>query len=162
MHASFLLSALVAPLAVLAAPAENAAAIHARQEALVKPAPCTSIPGITPEETELRHKDFAQAFIFDMDIVKAFTYIREDYINHNPMAQNGSESAWSILSPVWANQTRLEVLGTRWISPQGWLNYIGDFGTIVDRFRWQEGCIAEHWDAGEQMPPEEPGPGCEV
>jgi len=26
----------------------------------------------------------------------------------------------------------------------GWVNYRSGFGTIVDRFRWEDGCIAEH------------------
>lgn len=63
--------------------------------------------------------------------------------NHNPLAQNGSASAWGILSPIWAQQS-ITVLGTRFRGNQGWLNYRSTFGTIVDRFRWEGGCIVEH------------------
>lgn len=59
------------------------------------------------------------------------------------MAQNGFDSAWNILSPIWGNQ-QITVLGTKFEGAQGWLNYRSSFGTIVDRFRWEAGCIAEH------------------
>ena len=94
--------------------------------------------------------------------------------NHNPFAQNGSDSAWGILSPIWASQN-ITPLRTTFQSPQSWLNYkTGAFGEVVDRFRWEGGCIAEHvclaniledlsdqllivgqWDQGEVFPSEE-------
>lgn len=36
------------------------------------------------------------------------------------------------------------MLRTKFESPQSWLNYKNSFGTVVDRFRWEGGCIAEH------------------
>ena len=64
--------------------------------------------------------------------------------NHNPAAQNGSDSAWNILSPIWSSQS-ITPLRTAFKSPQSWLNYrTGSFGEVVDRFRWEGGCIAEH------------------
>ncbi|KAG4439669.1 hypothetical protein IFR05_004866 [Cadophora sp. M221] len=151
MRTAFFLAVLAGPFTVLGAPAPSTdlAVINIRQ--LVKPPPCIRSCEVTVAETEARHEKFADAFIVKSDLTEAFRYIAEDYINHNPLAQNGSDSAWSILSSIWGNQT-ITVLGTRFISPQGWLNYQSSFGTIVDRFRWEGGCIAEHWDQGEQMP----------
>lgn len=64
--------------------------------------------------------------------------------NHNPAAQNGFDSAWNILSPIWASQN-IKVLGTKFNNTQGWLHYsAGSFGEVVDRYRWEAGCIAEH------------------
>ena len=36
------------------------------------------------------------------------------------------------------------MLRTKFESPQSWLNYRSGFGTVVDRYRWEGGCIAEH------------------
>jgi len=57
--------------------------------------------------------------------------------------KNGSDAAWDVLSPIW-NQQNIKVLGTAFKSPQSWLNYQSAFGTVVDRYRWDGGCIAEH------------------
>ncbi|KAG4426554.1 hypothetical protein IFR04_000436 [Cadophora malorum] len=149
MRTTLFLAALASPFAIFAARAsQNSASITPRQ--LVKPPPCVRSCE-NEADTKERFEKFADAFIVKLDITEAFTYIVEDYINHNPLAQNGSDSAWGILSPIWGNQT-ITVLGTKFISPQGWLNYQSAFGTIVDRFRWEGGCIVEHWDQGEVFP----------
>jgi hypothetical protein len=69
------------------------------------------------------------------------------------MAKNGSDFAWYGLVPIWKNAT-ITPIRTTFKSPQGWLNYKvkGAPGSIVDRFRWEGGCIVEHWDAGEKFP----------
>lgn len=80
MRVSLLVSALVAPLA-LAAPT-----LDARQAAPVKPAPCVRDSKVTVQETEARFKRFAQAFIYQRDISKAFSFIAVDYIVRCPIA----------------------------------------------------------------------------
>ncbi|KAI1685122.1 hypothetical protein KJE20_05406 [Pyrenophora tritici-repentis] len=153
MRASIILSALIAPLAVSAFPAtvDSRFAIEERQAAPVKPAPCVRNPSATVQETEQRAAAFADAFIRKPDISKAFTFIAKDYINHNPSVKNGSDAAWEVLSPIW-NQQKIKVLGTAFKSPQSWVNYQSDFGSVVDRFRWEGGCIVEHWDQNEVFP----------
>ncbi|EHA56971.1 hypothetical protein MGG_06861 [Pyricularia oryzae 70-15] len=108
-------------------------------------------PPPSEEETATRFAEFADAFIFEKDIDAAFSYIAPEYINHNPAAQNGAQFVYDLLKPFWASQN-ITVLGTLYRHPQGWLNYRSAFGTIVDRYRWDGGCIVEHWDSGEQMP----------
>ncbi|KAI8932591.1 hypothetical protein NX059_010095 [Plenodomus lindquistii] len=155
MQITLILSALLAPVAVLAAPLDTPGqnnAVVKRQAAPVKPPPCVRVPGTTVAQTKARSIAFAHAFIYEQDITEAFTYIAQDYINHNPFAQNGSDSAWGILSPLWASQN-ITPIRTTFQNPQSWLNYeTGTFGEVVDRFRWEEGCIAEHWDQGETFP----------
>ncbi|RYP50952.1 hypothetical protein DL768_003618 [Monosporascus sp. mg162] len=153
MHALSSLVVFLAPLASLAAPAGDpaAGALSARQQ-LQQPPPCVRVtPEPSPAETEARFDAFANAFLVTKNITEAFLYIAEDYINHNPFADNGAKAAWDILSPIWGSQS-ITVLRTKFEGNQGWLNYRSGFGTIVDRFRWEGGCIAEHWDAGEVFP----------
>ncbi|KAI6364798.1 hypothetical protein MCOR25_005590 [Pyricularia grisea] len=108
-------------------------------------------PPPSEEETAMRFTKFADAFIVRKDIDAAFSYIAPEYINHNPTAKDGAQFAYDLLKPFWASQ-QITVLGTLYRHPQGWLNYRSAFGTIVDRYRWEGGCIVEHWDSGEQMP----------
>ena len=169
MKATILLTALVGPFSILAVPTpfENTAGISARQSP-TKPKPCQPIsPAPTANETSARHEKFAHEFLVTKNITAAFEFINQGYIvstlinktppcpplslesnsnlsqNHNPAAQNGFDSAWNILSPIWGNQ-QITVLRTKFVSPQGWLNYRSGFGEVVDRYRWEAGCIAEH------------------
>ena len=82
MRTSIILSALIAPLAVLAIPAtvHSRYALTERQASPVKPAPCVRNPSTTVAQTEKRAAAFAEAFIYKPDISKAFTFIVKDYI----------------------------------------------------------------------------------
>ncbi|KAL2760019.1 hypothetical protein ACRALDRAFT_2096107, partial [Sodiomyces alcalophilus JCM 7366] len=103
-------------------------------------------------ETEARCNRFANAFLVTKNLIEAFEYISATYINHSPWAEDGPTAALDILGPVWPT-TDLTVLRTTFQCNTGWLNYIsGGMGGIVDRFRWESGCIVEHWDAGEMYP----------
>ncbi|KAF2012603.1 hypothetical protein BU24DRAFT_411950 [Aaosphaeria arxii CBS 175.79] len=126
--------------------------LEARQSRPTKPKPCVSIANTTEAQHLANHAKFTDAFIVKKNITAAFEFIRQDYINHNPAAQNGFDSAWNILSPIWSSQS-ITPLRNTYRHPQGWLNYrSGSFGEVVDRFRWDGGCIAEHWDQGERYP----------
>ncbi|KAF2845218.1 hypothetical protein T440DRAFT_472800 [Plenodomus tracheiphilus IPT5] len=161
MRVTLILSALLAPLSILAAPVETSNendVLVVRQAQPVKPAPCVRNAYTTEAQTKARSEAFAHAFIYKKDISEAFKYIAKDYINHNPAAQNGSDSAWNLLSPIWGSQS-IQPLRTTFKNPQSWLNYqTGSFGEVVDRFRWEGGCIAEHWDQGEKFPSTTYGP----
>ncbi|KAI0165130.1 hypothetical protein GGR52DRAFT_95643 [Hypoxylon sp. FL1284] len=149
MRASTLLAAASAPLAALAAPLPSIAALLARQGTAKF---CERItPAPSPEETEARFNEFADLFLVQKDIYGAFEYILPEYINHNPSAENGAQNALDILAPFWDSQT-IEVLRTKFEGEMSWLNYKSGFGEIVDRYRWEDGCIIEHWDQGEQYP----------
>lgn len=161
MHFSTTCALLVAPLAVVAAPnpartfgSDLASKVLAARQGSQPPPFCVrqEDPAPTEEETEELFNAFAKAFITDNNITEAFTYIAEDYINHNPLAQNGFMSAWNILSGIWGGISKT-LIGTAYDADMSWVNYqASGLGTIVDRFRWEGGCIAEHWDQGERMP----------
>jgi predicted SnoaL-like aldol condensation-catalyzing enzyme len=151
MRVTIVLAALSVPLVVVAAPLDID--LVERQARPNKPSPCVRRLNTTDPETKSLSDAFAQAFIYKKDITEAFEYISQDYINHNPSAQNGFDSAWNILSPLWGSQN-ITPLRTAFQSPQSWLNYrTSGFGEVVDRYRWEGGCIVEHWDQGEKFPP---------
>lgn len=145
MQIAILLSVLLAPLVAFAAPVDiSDSDLAIRQSRPPKPPPCVRNLTTTEAQTKIRSEAFAQAFIYKKDISEAFKYIAQDYINHNPAAQNGFDSAWNILSPIWGSQN-ITPLRTAFKSPQSWVNYrTSTFGEVVDRFRWEGGCIVEH------------------
>lgn len=76
---------LLAPLGALAGPC-------ARQ--LQQPPPCVpQDPPPSVEETAKRAEEFAQAFLVDKDITKAFTYITEEYIVRSAFASTTADLA---------------------------------------------------------------------
>lgn len=83
MHFTLYLTALLTPIATLAAPTNTDTtfkALEERQTALVKPPPCIRNSATTLEQTKKRSQAFAHAFIYKKDITEAFTYIVSDYI----------------------------------------------------------------------------------
>lgn len=59
------------------------------------------------------------------------------------MAEDGFKEALDILGPFWGSQ-QLTLLGTHFEGDMSWVNYQSSLGEIVDRFRWEDGCIVEH------------------
>ncbi|KAI1243978.1 hypothetical protein MGN70_013846 [Eutypa lata] len=90
------LAVLLAPLGALAGPMSR---LSSRQ--LEQPPPCVrEDPPPSEAETKARFDKFANAFIVTKNITEAFLYIADDYINHNPAAENGAKSAVRIPRPV--------------------------------------------------------------
>lgn len=95
--------------------------------------------------------------------------------NHNPFAEDGPDAALDVLGPIWPT-VQITPLRTAFKGDMGWLEYnASGIGRVVDRFRWEKGCIVEHvstevrrkkaviynlcidansykWDQGEQFP----------
>lgn len=65
--------------------------------------------------------------------------------NHNPfVTQNGSQAAFDFLAPIWPS-TNITFQRKLFRGDMGWVNYNNSgFGEIIDRFRWEDGCIVEH------------------
>jgi hypothetical protein len=83
MHFSTLIvSALLAPLGALAAPvASDSVALAERQNRPPKPTPCVRMtPDPEPAVYKERFEQFADAFIYNKNISRAFEFIVEDYI----------------------------------------------------------------------------------
>ncbi|KAF4998384.1 hypothetical protein FDECE_11811 [Fusarium decemcellulare] len=104
------------------------------RQTLVAPPPCEPIyPPPSEFETRYRFNCFTHAFLISKNLTEAFRYISKGYI-----------AAFDALAPMWPTvnitfQRKLFQDGT------GWLNYNSSaVGEIIDRFRWDAGCIVEH------------------
>lgn len=89
--------------------------------------------------------------------------------NHNPFAEDGPNAALDVLGPIWPS---IQITPRRraFNGDMSWLEYdASGLGRVVDRYRWEEGCIVEHvspavftrlgfflitlkWDQGETFP----------
>ncbi|WAO96437.1 Hypothetical protein NCS54_01411000 [Fusarium falciforme] len=124
------------------------------RQTFVAPPPCEPIYPLPSEfETKHRFSCFAHAFLVTKNLTEAFQYISEGYINHNPfVTQNGSQAAFDFLAPIWPS-TNITFQRKLFRGDMGWVNYNSSAaGEIIDRFRWEAGCIVEHWDVGEVWP----------
>ncbi|KAI1371604.1 hypothetical protein F4677DRAFT_435111 [Hypoxylon crocopeplum] len=117
------------------------------------PPPCVFMaPEPNEEETHARFDKFADAFMVKRNLTEVFEYISSIYINHNPLAKDGPDSALEVLGPIW-NQLQITPIRRKFKRNMGWLDYkTNSSGEVVDRFRWKAGCIVEHWDQGEKFP----------
>ncbi|KAH7011145.1 hypothetical protein EDB80DRAFT_571490 [Ilyonectria destructans] len=140
-------------LTVCASAAASPSRVLGARQAVVTPAPCEPmVPPPCEAVVKKRFNKFANAFIVKKNLTEAFEYISSIYINHNPLADDGPNAALDVLGPIWPS-LNITVLRTTFKGNMGWLNYnVSGLGEVVDRFRWEDGCIVEHWDQGEVYP----------
>ncbi|KAI1135524.1 hypothetical protein F5Y05DRAFT_416198 [Hypoxylon sp. FL0543] len=127
---------------------------HDARSNVVTPPPCVAMhPAPNQQETRARFDRFAYAFLVKRNLTESFEYISSKYINHDLLAgANGPDAALNFLSTIW-DTVNFTNPRTAFRGNQGWLSYdASGVGAIVDRFRWEAGCIVEHWDTGEKFP----------
>lgn len=117
------------------------------------------------EKTEAKNKEMVVAFykmIFqDHKVREALElYVGDRYIQHNPMAPNGTEALIKFFEPYFANnpQARSEI---KRVVADGDLVMLHvhakanetDRGmAVVDIFRVENGKVVEHWDVVQPIP----------
>lgn len=99
-------------------------------------------------------------FFVGKDITAVDRYIGPVYIQHNPMAPNGTEALKGFFQGFWKNFPN-PVYSLKRVIAEGDLVAIhyhfqmkeGDRGfAVVDIFRLENGKIVEHWDVMQQVP----------
>ncbi len=103
---------------------------------------------------------FVQKLYIDKNVSSAFNeHALESYIQHNPLLTSGRANSIDFLSanfPSW----NITVKHQGFQNNIGWVHWkLEGFGTarynaIADVFRYEGGCIAEHWDSIQAAPPE--------
>jgi predicted SnoaL-like aldol condensation-catalyzing enzyme len=124
-----------------------------------KPSSC--IPGkrVTPKEQSKNFSKFIQTLYVDKNVSAALNeYALESYIQHNPSAVSGRQAAIDFLSPALPSWN-ITIRHQGFDNNTGWLHWkLEGFGTEryyagVDVWRFEGGCIAEHWDVLQAAPP---------
>ncbi len=137
------------------------AAIAATPAAAAEPSqPCT-----TPSTTEAVVRIFFDEVFIQGKIRHGFEcYVREDYIQHNPLAADGRDAVLKFFESIPADKLPKVTLAR--IIAQGDLaavHYKTEFPgqppmAVVDIFRVDHGKIAEHWDVVQPIPPTSANP----
>ncbi|EGS22550.1 uncharacterized protein CTHT_0020980 [Thermochaetoides thermophila DSM 1495] len=150
---SALAAAILAPITGLAAPAGDVMTapplhnLYARENLCHLPSPpqlCTPNASVTIEETALRAYKFYRAFVVDGDPRTMFSYIDNVYLS-------GPQVIW----PLFCNGRKIGTEeSTSWCFDASTNMSYAQY-SVVDRWRWVDGCVHEHWDQGERMPPKE-------
>ncbi|PKS05525.1 hypothetical protein jhhlp_008200 [Lomentospora prolificans] len=152
---TFLSVGALAPVAIFAAPATLYEEILEKRENLCNlsapPEICQPNSSVTVEETALRAYQFYRAFVVDGDPRTMFSLIDDVYKQNSPGYQSGPNAIW----PLFCGG---RIIGTE--QSTGWCfdastNMSYARYSTVDRWRWVDGCVHEHWDQGERMPPQE-------
>lgn len=127
----------------------------------------TCIPGkqVTQEERVIALDAFVERLWIKKDVTAAFNdYVLETYIQHNPTLPSGRDASSRGLNigiPLW-NVTIQQKAIQGDISFLHWKNAGLDvpgffpaarYHAIVNIFRWEGACIAEHWDTIQAAPP---------
>jgi hypothetical protein len=136
------------------------------------PPPCTPIsPPPSESQTKDRFNQFANALLVKKDLNAAFRFVSANYVvslapvsmrlearrtqfasiltcwtqNHHAGVGNGQVSAYKYLQNLNWSKANIQVKKLAFQDDESWLDYIySGHGEVVDRFRWQAGCIVEH------------------
>jgi predicted SnoaL-like aldol condensation-catalyzing enzyme len=108
--------------------------------------------------------DGFKALFYDQGRVREAyeTYVAEDYIQHNPMAQNGRDAAIDFLEPIYQRNPQHRMTVHRIIVEDPYIvvhlhgqSLPEDLGAAaVDILRVENCKIVEHWDVTQPVPAE--------
>ncbi|RFU79198.1 snoal-like polyketide cyclase family [Trichoderma arundinaceum] len=141
-------AALLSIPAAIAAPAADSVKSH------------ICIPGqkATTKDQAINFANFVQELYFEKDVATAFTdHALESYIQHNPLLEQGRTATIAFLGANFPNWN-VTVRHQGFDNGIGWVHWkLEGFGTarynaVVDVFRYEGGCIAEHWDSIQAAP----------
>ncbi|KAK1752863.1 hypothetical protein QBC47DRAFT_404220 [Echria macrotheca] len=155
MRFSLLFAAALAPITALAAPSSNGYYDLFKRENLCNlktpPGPCQPNASVTAEETAVLAYKFYRAFVVDGDPQTMFSLIDKDYIQHHQGYASGPGGIWSLFC---SGRKIGSEASTSWCFDASTNMSYAQYST-VDRWRWVGGCVHEHWDTNEKMPPKE-------
>jgi predicted SnoaL-like aldol condensation-catalyzing enzyme len=108
--------------------------------------------------------DGFKALFYDQGRVREAyeTYVAEDYVQHNPMAQNGRDAAIAFLEPIYQRNPQHRMTVHRMIVEDPYIvvhlhgqSSPEDLGAAaVDILRVENCKIVEHWDVTQPVPAE--------
>jgi predicted SnoaL-like aldol condensation-catalyzing enzyme len=104
---------------------------------------------------------FVDAVFVRHDLDAAYSYLAEDYKQHNPQVATGREAFVAFFRNLFAGPERTATLTVKRTIAQGDLVVVhshmqahpGDRGlAVIDIYRVDDGVIVEHWDVLEAVP----------
>ncbi|HEX2937267.1 MAG TPA: ester cyclase [Bacteroidales bacterium] len=108
--------------------------------------------------------EFYQQLFGDKDAEAILKYVKEDYIQHNPMLPDGRDTLYKSVKIWFKNAPKDKVDFQRIVADDDLvvLHIRSKMGNktraVVDIFRIQDGKIAEHWDVIQEVPEKSANP----
>lgn len=102
--------------------------------------------------------EFYQELFGDKNVESILKYIREDYIQHNPMLPDGRDTLYKA-AKVWFKNAPKEKVDFQRVVADGDLVVLhirskmgNKTRAVIDIFRIEHGKIVEHWDVIQEVP----------
>ncbi|KAJ7131928.1 hypothetical protein C8R46DRAFT_1235706 [Mycena filopes] len=112
----------------------------------------------TPQEQQEIWNIYADLLFVKRTPIPAFAYIAPNEIQHDPFVLDGTAAAFPIVDALLTNSSHgIEVLHQAFVAPFGWVHWRldGVYSTpaaVVELYRFDGGCVVEHWDVTQQVP----------
>jgi predicted SnoaL-like aldol condensation-catalyzing enzyme len=137
---------------------------------------CFSMNGIAQKENDCEKScrqeafnkkmvmEFYQQLFGDKDAEAILKYLKEDYIQHNPMLPDGRDTLYKSVKIWFRNAPKGKVDFQRVVADGDLVilhirNKMGNkTSAVVDIFRIEDGKIAEHWDVIQEVPEKSANP----
>ncbi|KXH41552.1 hypothetical protein CNYM01_11027 [Colletotrichum nymphaeae SA-01] len=121
----------------------------------------TCNPGypVSSAEQSIIFTNFLRKFYIEKDVYRAGReHILLNAINHNPNVNGDRDASLAWVAPLIA-EWNVTITNTGFADNVGWSHVkvegpgMGRYTVAVDIWRFEGGCIAEHWDALQVAPP---------
>jgi predicted SnoaL-like aldol condensation-catalyzing enzyme len=102
--------------------------------------------------------EFYQQLFGDKDAEAILKYVKEDYIQHNPLLPDGRDTLYNSVK-IWFKGAPKDKVDFQRVVAEGDLVVLhirskmgNKTRAVVDIFRIEDGKIAEHWDVIQEVP----------
>ncbi|KAK1529261.1 uncharacterized protein CCOS01_07095 [Colletotrichum costaricense] len=121
----------------------------------------TCNPGypVSSAEQSIIFTNFLRKFYIEKDVYRAGgEHILPNAINHNPNVNGDRDASLAWVAPLIA-EWNVTITNTGFADNVGWSHVkvegpgMGRYTVAVDIWRFEGGCVAEHWDALQVAPP---------
>ncbi|KAJ7183482.1 hypothetical protein C8R46DRAFT_1209642 [Mycena filopes] len=119
--------------------------------------PCAPHPA-SPREQQAIFEKYAELLYVKRAPVAAYAYIPANQIQHNPYTLDGAATSFPVVNSIIGNSSLgVEVLHQAFAAPFGWVHWRLDGfypapAALLDLYRFEGGCILEHWDITQEVP----------
>ncbi|KAJ7131929.1 hypothetical protein C8R46DRAFT_1308262, partial [Mycena filopes] len=118
---------------------------------------CTPHPA-SPLEQQAIFEKYVDLVWVKRTPIPAFVYVAANEIQHNPNLLDGAAASVPIFNALFGNTSvGVQIMHQAFAAPFGWVHWRLDGfypapAAALDVYRFEGGCIAEHWDVIQQVP----------
>ncbi|KAJ7152915.1 hypothetical protein C8R46DRAFT_1228474 [Mycena filopes] len=120
--------------------------------------PCGTPHPASPREQQAIFEKYTELLYVKRAPVAAYAYIPANQIQHNPYTLDGAAASFPVVNSIIGNSSLgVQVLHQAFAAPFGWVYWRLDGfypapAALLDLYRFEGGCILEHWDITQAVP----------